>query len=74
VPVIGRLDGQVEEILIKPVGGRGRADEETAPAPGEVPERRAPPATPATAGDERTQTPREDRRARRANPLPVWLL
>lgn len=71
MPVIARLDGQVEEILIKPVGGRGPADEEAAPAPGDVPERRE---TPATEGDERARPAREDRRALRAHPLPVWLL
>ncbi len=68
MPVIGRLDGQVDEVLIKPVS-RGRrgggeeapagADDEAAPAP-------APPAE--------TQTPRADESSGGAAELPVWLL
>lgn len=70
VPVIGRLDGQVEEVIINPIGRRpagagGRAPEtapdSAAPPPGE-PRRE-------THHTERVvETPRAD------GELPVWLL
>lgn len=65
--VIGRLDGQVEEVLINPAGRR-RADEGDDAPP-------APPAPPEPAEAARTG-PHERRRDGRDGvaELPVWLL
>lgn len=66
VPVIGRLDGQVEEVIINPIGRR-RADEDDA-----APHERAP-QEPAAAM--RPEPPAEQQGERReATELPVWLL
>ena len=63
--VIGRLDKQVDEILITPLS-KSRRDEDR-PAPERGPE-----------GDSRPPTPVEnadvDESAPRADELPVWLL
>lgn len=75
MPVIGRLDKQVEEILIRPAAA-ARAPEGEATRAG-APERPAtcePAATDATEQDDSAQTSREDERARRRDALPVWLL
>jgi hypothetical protein len=69
VPVIGRLDGQVEEVIIKPVGERARAGGETAGQDDAAPAR--PAAGPADADE---PAAREDEPARRPGALPVWLL
>ncbi|HVG29490.1 MAG TPA: hypothetical protein VM864_07195 [Pyrinomonadaceae bacterium] len=76
MPVIGRLDSQVNDVLIEPVGNRrprdGR-DERAAhdgarpAATGEAPRDGA-----GAAGDDARDDSRED--ARRAGQLPVWLL
>jgi hypothetical protein len=63
MPVIGRLDGQVDEQIIKPISNR-RRDEERTPV-GEKDE--APPAT-------QTQTPAERESSAKSDELPVWLL
>ena len=61
MPVIGRLDGQVEEVIIKPVGRR-------APEEADAPE--------AARREGTRETPRaEPDESRRADDdLPVWLL
>ena len=69
VSVIGRLDGQVEEVIINPIGRRpaGEGDDapETAPDPAASPHDRPP----ETHHAERVvETPRDD------GELPVWLL
>ena len=67
MPVIGRLDGQVEEVIIKPIGRRPAREDDDAPA-----------TRPAPQGPEETahHEPLERRRGGRdeAAELPVWLL
>jgi hypothetical protein len=71
MPVIGRLDGQVDEVIIKPISERRRgeetpadADEATdAPQPPPAPQKPAP-----------TQTPNEGESSPDTTELPVWLL
>ena len=64
--VIGRLDGQVEEVIINPVGRRPAGRDDAPPA------RPAPPEPPEAA----TTEPRVERRDDRDEvaELPVWLL
>ena len=64
MPVIGRLDQQVDDVLIKPASGR--RDREDAPGPQKFP--KAPPET--GAGDEAGEAPPK----REPSDLPVWLL
>jgi hypothetical protein len=64
MPVIGRLDGQVEDVLIKPVSRRGRGEEEETPAPEKE---ETPDHTP-------SQTPPVDESSANTDELPVWLL
>ena len=68
--VIGRLDGQVEEVIINPIGRRpaGGGDDapETAPDPAATPPHDGPRETPRT--ESVVETPRDD------GELPVWLL
>ncbi len=64
MPVIGRLDEQVDDVLIKPVSKR-RADHD---ARGAEKFPKAPP-EPSAEGE-----PKEDAPARRPSELPVWLL
>ena len=67
MPVIGRLDDQVEAVLINPLRRR--------PSPGE--ERRDEPQTPPSSDEAiDTEPPDEARRERRAGDasLPVWML
>ncbi|HEX8720993.1 MAG TPA: hypothetical protein VF736_10215 [Pyrinomonadaceae bacterium] len=66
MPVIGRLDGQVEEVIIKPVSGRRRED-----PPPETTEAGRAPAPPPSAP---VQTPNSDESSPEAEELPVWLL
>jgi hypothetical protein len=69
MPVIGRLDGQVDEVIISPVSRRRRG-EETPPASKneETPE-------PADRPDHApSQTPLTDESSPNADELPVWLL
>jgi hypothetical protein len=63
VPVIGRLDEQVDERIISPVSNRRRDEPEP-------PGRRGDEDTPATT----TQTPSEDESSAKTGELPVWLL
>jgi hypothetical protein len=63
MPVIGRLDGQVDEVLIKPIE-RGRGGE---PAGAPADEAQPPPPEPADeAPRDETSTPPAE--------LPVWML
>lgn len=69
MPVIGRLDGQVDEVIIKPIseGRRGEdphADETT----------RARPDAPAPPAPATTQTPPAVESSADPDELPVWLL
>jgi hypothetical protein len=61
MPVIGRLDKQVDERLITPISKRRRDDEQATEQTEE------PDATP-------TQTPPADESSVKADELPVWLL
>lgn len=62
MPVIGRLDEQVDEVLIRPLD-RGRAQPD-----GEAPEGKAP-------APDSPPAPESEREGRRApDELPVWLL
>ena len=69
MPVIGRLDGQVDEVIISPISRRGREAEPApldknaeTPAPSDPPER-AP-----------SQTPPPGESSANADELTVWLL
>ena len=64
MPVIGRLDRQVDDVLIKPASGR--RDRQDAPDPKKFP--KAPPED--GAGEEAGEAPPKRERA----DLPVWLL
>ena len=66
--VIGRLDGQVEEVIIKPVGRRHAGEDEGAPETASVP--------PVTRRDGPRETRREEQAEIRRDDgeLPVWLL
>ena len=66
--VIGRLDDQVEAVLINPLKRRERRDDAEA-------ERDAPSPRPPTAShEERDESARDERREGDAASLPVWLL
>jgi hypothetical protein len=74
MPVIGRLDEQVNEIIISPVSQRRRDKEQPSQQPGE-----APPVTSDSAetGPEHATVPRTssvDESADGPDELPVWLL
>ena len=69
MPVIGRLDGQVDEVIIKPISGRRREEEPHAPT-----DNREAPEPPAPAERAPTQTPDRDESSAAADELPVWLL
>ena len=69
MPVIGRLDGQVDEVIISPISRGGHEEEPPAldknaetPAPSDPPEH-AP-----------SQTPPPVESSANADELPVWLL
>jgi hypothetical protein len=69
MPVIGRLDGQVDEVIISPISRRQREEE---PPPthknGETPEPHD------TSDHAPSQTPTADESSANAGELPVWLL
>ena len=67
MPVIGRLDGQVDEVIIKPISER-RRDE--APTPAD-PKAQETPEHPPTA---QPQTPHAVESSTEPDELPVWLL
>jgi hypothetical protein len=62
--VIGRLDGQVDEVIIKPISERRRGEEPPATG-GDAPEPQPPP---------QTQTPTPNQSSADRDTLPVWLL
>lgn len=64
MPIIGRLDGQVDEVIIKPISKRPR--DEDAQAPDED--------TPAPLPSPQTQTPTPNQSSTERDTLPVWLL
>jgi hypothetical protein len=66
--VIGRLDGQVDEIIIKPVADRNRPETEERPPSSKENARQPQPAT----EEDRTQDTEES--DERSSDLPVWLL
>ncbi len=69
MPVIGRLDGQVDEVIISPLSRRQRGeDPPPSPEDEETPEPSRPP-DPAP-----SQTPPADESSANADELPVWLL
>jgi hypothetical protein len=77
VSVISRLDGQVEKILIEPIGRRRPADEATSAVHADTDRPRQATATPTTPGADqadRARPPLEDEPAGRPDALPVWLL
>ena len=72
MPVIGRLDGQVDDVIISPISKRRREEEGPADAGVHPGERDDPPgddARPPT-----TQTPHTDESSAERDELPVWLL
>jgi hypothetical protein len=71
MPVIGRLDGQVEEVIIKPISERRRED---GPPPPPTPRGEAAPAPPDPAEHAPAQTPHRNESSADAEELPVWLL
>lgn len=68
MPVIGRLDGQVDEVIIKPISGRREEEPPPPPEGGRAPAPSGPP-DPAPA-----QTPHPDESSAEPDELPVWLL
>jgi hypothetical protein len=69
MPVIGRLDGQVDDVIIKPISERRREEGAPAPPKGEgAPQPSDPP------GRAPVQTPHTDESSAEADELPVWLL
>ncbi len=71
MPVIGRLDEQVEDVLINPVS-KGRRGRETPANPGGTTDSR--PAPPEPESPAPSQTPRPGESSAGAGELPVWLL
>ena len=69
MPVIGRLDGQVEEVIISPISRRQREEE-----PPPVPENEET-SEPSDAPDHvPSQTPPSGESSAKTDELPVWLL
>ena len=67
MPVIGRLDGQVEDVIISPISNRQRADESDEKTnPSHDSTKPAPHAS--------TQTLPTDESSAKPDELPVWLL
>ena len=62
--VIGRLDGQVDEVIIRPISERRRGEEP--PAPHEDSRESTPPPE--------THTPTPNQSSDKPDTLPVWLL
>ncbi|MFL6254147.1 MAG: hypothetical protein ACJ74T_03940 [Pyrinomonadaceae bacterium] len=70
MPVIGRLDGQVDEVIISPISRRPR--EEAEPLPVHKNEETPEPSD--THEHVPSQTPHVDESSANADELPVWLL
>ena len=71
MPVIGRLDGQVDELIIRPISERRRGEEAPADSGGKADAQQAPP-PPRPPTPTHTQT--ADESSAEADELPVWLL
>ena len=69
MPVIGRLDGQVDEVIISPISRRQREEE---PPPVHKNEETSAPSD--TADHAPSQTPSAGESSANADELPVWLL
>ena len=69
MPVIGRLDGQVDEVIISPISRRRREEE---PPPAQKNEETSGPSD--APGHAPSQTPTEGESSANAHELPVWLL
>jgi hypothetical protein len=69
MPVIGRLDGQVDDVLISPISRRPRREE---PPPDSKNEETPEPSDPS--GRAPSQTPDAGESSANADELPVWLL
>ena len=69
MPVIGRLDGQVDEVIIAPISRRQR---EEGPPPVQKNEETSEPSD--TPDHAPSQTPTEGESSANADGLPVWLL
>ena len=73
MPVIGRLDGQVEEVIIKPVGRRHAPDQKDAPETASD-SSITPRDEPRDTHHENRFEPSSDKRHGDDEELPVWLL
>jgi hypothetical protein len=71
MPVIGRLDGQVDEVIIAPISNRRGEEESLTNTDDETSTHRAPSAPVPSAP---TQTPPTCESSAKADELPVWLL
>lgn len=69
MPVIGRLDGQVDEVIISPISRQRREEE---PPPVQKNEETSGPSD--TSNHAPSQTPTADESSANAGELPVWLL
>ena len=69
MPVIGRLDGQVDEVIIRPISHRHG---EEGPTP--TPHNEEPPRPPEATDHAPFQTPAAGESSPNADELPVWLL
>ena len=69
MPVIGRLDGQVDEVIISPISRRQREEE-----PPPLTKNEETPAPSDTLDHAPSQTPDVDESSANADELPVWLL
>jgi hypothetical protein len=75
MPVIGRLDRQVDDVLITPVGKKSSRDDADAGTRGDDSEHaRAESHALERDTGERVEHARDDRRARDGESLPIWLL
>jgi hypothetical protein len=70
MPVIGRLDGQVDELIISPISRRQREEEESPPV-----HKNEETSEPSDSSEHApSQTPHVDESSANADELPVWLL
>lgn len=72
MPVIGNLDGQVDDVIISPISKRRRGEEQPLEEQNEAP--RAQVETPERDPSAPTQTPTAGESSAMTDELPVWLL